>query len=99
MSSSPAHADSSVADFYRGKTVYMVIGSASGGGFDAYARMIAPYMTKYLPGQPTIVPQNLAGGGGYSAGYRVAVSSPQDGTFIGAVHPTTIVDPILGDSR
>jgi tripartite-type tricarboxylate transporter receptor subunit TctC len=95
----PARADSNVADFYRGKTVTMVIGSASGGGFDAYARIIAPYMTKYLPGQPTVVPQNLAGGGGYSAGYRVAVSAPQDGTFIAAVHPTTIVDPILGDSR
>jgi tripartite-type tricarboxylate transporter receptor subunit TctC len=77
----------------------MIIGSASGGGFDAYARLIGRYMTKYLPGNPVIIPQNLPGGGGFAAGHRVAVSGPQDGTQIGAIHPTTIVDPVLGDLR
>lgn len=91
--------DAKVADFYRGKTIYMVIGSATGGGFDAYARIIGRYLPRYLPGHPSVVPQNLPGGGGFSAGYRVAVTAPQDGTFIGAIHPTTIVDPILGDPR
>src|SRR5215510_7910171 len=92
-------AEESVADFYRGKSINMVIGSASGGGFDAYARIIGRYMTKYLPGRPAVVPQNLIGSGGFAAGYRVAVTAPQDGTHIGAVHPTTIVDPVLGDPR
>jgi tripartite-type tricarboxylate transporter receptor subunit TctC len=94
-----ASANDAIADFYRGKTVSMVIGSASGGGFDAYARIIGRYMTKYLPGNPTVIPQNLPGSGGFAAGYRVAVAAPQDGTHIGAVHPTTIVDPVLGDPR
>ena len=48
-------AEESVADFYRGKTVNMVIGSASGGGFDAYARIIGRYMSKYVPGRPAVV--------------------------------------------
>jgi tripartite-type tricarboxylate transporter receptor subunit TctC len=88
-----------VADFYRGNTVYMVIGSASGGGFDAYARIIGKYMTRYIPGNPIVVPQNMPGVGGFAAGARVAVTAPQDGTYIGAIHPTTIVDPVLGDPR
>jgi tripartite-type tricarboxylate transporter receptor subunit TctC len=95
----PASAQSTVADFYRGKTLSMVIGSATGGGFDAYARLIGRYMTKHLPGNPAFVPQNLPGSGGFNAGYRVAVQAPQDGTHVGAVHPTTIVDPVLGDPR
>lgn len=89
--------DASVADFYRGNTVYMVIGSASGGGFDTYARIVSRYMTKYLPGNPNFVPQNQPGAGGLTAGNRVVVTSPQDGTFVGAVHPTTIVSHILGE--
>jgi tripartite-type tricarboxylate transporter receptor subunit TctC len=86
-----------VEDFYRGNTVFMIVGSAPGGGFDFYARTIAKYLTKYIPGAPLVMPQNMPGGGGISAGSRVAVTAPQDGTFIGAIHPTTIVDPILGD--
>src|SRR4051812_9652809 len=74
-----ASAENGIADFYRGKTVNMVIGSASGGGFDAYARIIGRFMTKHLPGNPVIVPQNLPGSGGFAAGYRVAVAAPQDG--------------------
>lgn len=86
-----------VADFYRDNTIFMVIGSASGGGFDYYARTIAKYMSGHMPGKPTIIPQNLPGSGGIAAGSRVAVTAPQDGTYIGAIHPTTIVDPVLGD--
>ncbi len=86
-----------VADFYRDNTIFMVIGSASGGGFDYYARTIAKYMTSHMPGKPSVVPQNLPGSGGIAAGSRVAVTAPQDGTYIGAIHPTTIVDPVLGD--
>ena len=83
--SDPAAAKMTVADFYRGKTVNMVIGSTTGGGFDAYARIIGRYMTKYLPGKPAFVPQNLVGGGGFAAGHRVAAAAPHG---ISAHHPT-----------
>src|SRR5262249_60973802 len=85
-----ASAESGVADFYRGKTLNMVIGSATGGGFDAYARLIGRYMAKHLPGNPMVVPQNVPGSGGFAAGYRVAVTAPQDRTHIGAGPPTAI---------
>lgn len=92
-----AWAQTSVADFYKGNTVYMIIGSASGGGFDFYARVISRFMQKHLPGNPTFVSQNMPGAGGLTAGTRVAVTAPQDGTYIGAIHPTTIVSPVLGE--
>lgn len=95
--SSGPPASKAVEDFYRGNTVFMIVGSAPGGGFDFYARTIAKYLTKYIPGSPVVMPQNMPGGGGISAGSRVAVTAPQDGTYIGAIHPTTIVDPVLGD--
>lgn len=87
----------SVADFYKGNTVYMIIGSAAGGGFDFYARAISRFMSKHLPGNPTFVSQNMPGAGGLTAGTRVAVTAPQDGTYIGAIHPSTIVSPVLGE--
>jgi tripartite-type tricarboxylate transporter receptor subunit TctC len=89
--------DSKVVDFYKGNTVYMMIGSATGGGFDFFGRTVGKYMAKYIPGNPTVVPQNLPGAGGYTAAAKVAVNSPQDGSYIGGIHPTVIVDPVLGD--
>ncbi|HEY4135827.1 MAG TPA: hypothetical protein VGO34_11495 [Alphaproteobacteria bacterium] len=89
--------DQKVADFYKGKTVYMIIGSGPGGSFDLYGRTIGKYMAKYIPGNPTVVPQNLPGAGGYTAGNRVSVTAAQDGTSIGAIQPAVIMDPVLGD--
>ena len=74
-----------------------MIGSAVGGGFDFYGRAVGRYMSKYLPGNPTVVPQNLPGAGSFNAAARVAITAPQDGTYIGAIQPTAILDPVLGD--
>lgn len=86
-----------VADFYKGNTVYVIIGSGAGGSFDLYGRTVGKYMAKYIPGNPTVVPQNLPGAGGYTAGNRVSVTAAQDGTSIGAIQPAVIMDPVLGD--
>jgi len=86
-----------VADFYRGNTVYVIIGSGPGGSFDIYGRTVGKYMAKYIPGNPTVVPQNLPGAGSYTAGARVSVTAPQDGTSIGAIQPGVIMEPVLGD--
>src|SRR5437868_15391240 len=51
----------SVADFYRGKTVRMVIGYGPGGGYDLYGRLAAEFLGRHIPGNPTIVPQNMPG--------------------------------------
>lgn len=89
--------DKKVADFYKGNTVYVIIGSGAGGSFDLIGRTVGKYMAKYIPGNPTVVPQNLPGAGGYTAGARVSVTAVQDGTSIGAIQPAVIMDPVLGD--
>ncbi len=93
----PAAAQDAIAQFYKGKTVYVVIGSAAGGGFDTYGRLVARHIGKHIPGAPVVVPQNLPGAGGSAAANHVATVAAQDGTFIGAVHPAVIMDPVLGD--
>src|ERR687889_613636 len=62
-SGAPAKADP-VADFYHGKTVNVLIGVAPGGEYDLHARLVARYIGKYIPGNPTVVPQNMTGAGG-----------------------------------
>ncbi len=89
--------DKSVADFYKGNTVYVVIGSPPGGGFDFFGRTVGKYMAKYIPGNPTVVPQNLPGAASLNAASRVAVTAPQDGTYIGAIQPGVILEPLIGD--
>src|SRR5262245_9770368 len=59
----PAHAQS-VADFYKGKNITQAISFPPGGGYDLYARILARHMGKHIPGNPTIVPQNMPGAGG-----------------------------------
>jgi tripartite-type tricarboxylate transporter receptor subunit TctC len=96
-SASFAQAQEALAQVYKGKTVYVVIGSAAGGGFDTYGRLIARHIGKHIPGNPNVVPQNMPGAGGSAAATHVATVAAQDGTYIGAVHPAVIMDPVLGD--
>ena len=82
--SAPATAQTSgaVADFYRGKTMAMIIPSSPGGDYDLRARMVAQYMSRYIPGNPTIVPRNMPGGGGITAANWLHVQAPRDGTAL-----------------
>src|SRR5262249_24415704 len=59
----PARAADAVADFYTGKTVRVLVGFAPGGGYDLYARTLARYLGKYIPGEPTVLVQNMPGAG------------------------------------
>jgi tripartite-type tricarboxylate transporter receptor subunit TctC len=72
----------SVADFYRGKTITMLIGTSPGNDYDFRARLISRYLGKYIPGEPTIVPRNMPGGGGVQAANWVAKLAPRDGTVL-----------------
>jgi tripartite-type tricarboxylate transporter receptor subunit TctC len=94
---SPAQADP-VADFYRGKTVQILIGVNVGGGYDMEARLVARFIGKYIPGNPTVVAQNMIGAGGIKmANYLYAVA-PQDGTAIGMFPNTLIAAQAVGIS-
>jgi tripartite-type tricarboxylate transporter receptor subunit TctC len=69
-----------VEEFYRGKTLNMVIGVSVGGDYDRRARLIARHMGRHIPGRPTIVANNMTGGGGLVAANWLANVAPQDGT-------------------
>ena len=62
LSAVPAQAEP-VADFYRGKTLRMLIGYGPGGGYDIYGRLVAEFLPRHLPGNPTIIAQNMPGAG------------------------------------
>ena len=82
LAASDARADA-VADFYRGKLIKVVVGFASGGGYDVYARLLARHLGKYIPGNPGLVVQNMVGAGGLRAANFVYSAAPKDGTTIG----------------
>src|SRR4051794_7641036 len=65
-----------VEQFYRGKKISIVIGSSAGGGYDVYARLIAQYFSKYVPGAPQVVPSNMPGAGSNVAAAFIAASAP-----------------------
>jgi tripartite-type tricarboxylate transporter receptor subunit TctC len=78
-----AKAQDQDAAFYKGKQLKFVIGSAAGGGYDTYGRLLAELLPRHLPGHPTLVPQNMPGASGIrSANYLYEVA-PRDGTVIG----------------
>lgn len=94
----PASAQDSVESFYRGKQINIVVGSSAGGGYDAYARLLARHFGDRIPGRPTIVVQNMSGAGSNrAAGYIYSVA-PKDGTAIGAIFPGAVLQPLLGEA-
>jgi tripartite-type tricarboxylate transporter receptor subunit TctC len=93
--SQPARADD-IADFYKGKTMTMVVGSDPGGGYDIYARILARHLGKYIPGNPTFIVQNRSGAGSVTATNYVYSVAPQDGTVILAPNRTAPFVQILG---
>jgi tripartite-type tricarboxylate transporter receptor subunit TctC len=93
-----AKAQNAVADFYRGKTVTIVIGSTPGGGYDTYARLIARHIGKFIPGNPAVVPSNMPGAGSNVAAAAVYNTMPKDGTHIGAIYASAMLEPLLGDA-
>lgn len=72
-----------VASFYKGKTISVVIGFSAGGGYDLYARVVAKYLGKHIPGEPTVIAQNMPGAGSLRAAMYLYSVAPKDGTAIG----------------
>lgn len=85
-----------VEEFYRGKQIRVIVGSAEGAGFDTYARLLGNFMGRFIPGNPTFIVQNMPGAGGVTAANYVYNIAPKDGTVMGAVHRTTAQAQIMG---
>jgi tripartite-type tricarboxylate transporter receptor subunit TctC len=79
----PAHAQDDVAAFYRGKQVRLVVGTAPGGGYDLFARIVARHIAAHIPGQPTVIVQNQPAAGGLVMTNQLYAQGPKDGTTIG----------------
>jgi tripartite-type tricarboxylate transporter receptor subunit TctC len=95
LSSHPATADT-VADFYRGKSISLYVSFPPGGGYDIYARVLAPHFTRHIPGNPTIVIKNMEGGSGVKAASYITALTPQDGTSLGLFLDTLTLGKVLG---
>jgi tripartite-type tricarboxylate transporter receptor subunit TctC len=92
----PLGAVSDAADFYKDRMIIFIIGSAPGGGYDAYSRLVAGHLARHLAGQPTIIPQNLPGAGSIRAANYLYNIAPKDGTAIGMVDEAIFLNQILG---
>jgi tripartite-type tricarboxylate transporter receptor subunit TctC len=93
--SAPAAADP-VADFYTGKQIKFIIRSGVGGSYDSYSRLLGRHIGRHIPGNPSVVPINMPGGGGIRSANYVAKVAPQDGTILTIVSQGLVVDQALG---
>ena len=78
------------------REVKIIVGSGVGGGYDAYARLAAPFLSKYLPGSPPVIVQNMPGGGGLKLANYMAQLAPRDGGTIAITNRNLIAAPLLG---
>jgi tripartite-type tricarboxylate transporter receptor subunit TctC len=98
MPASAAPAQDAVAQFYRGKQINLIIGTSAGGGYDTYARLLARRFGNYIPGNPSVVPQNMPGAGSNKAAGFIYSIAPKDGTAVGAIFSGAILQPLIGDT-
>jgi tripartite-type tricarboxylate transporter receptor subunit TctC len=98
LASSAATAQSA-ADYYKGKTVGINIGYGAGGGYDTYGRVLARHFGRHIPGNPNVVPKNMPGAGALKAANYIYNSAPKDGTELGLVASSTLMEPLLGSDQ
>src|SRR5258708_6878533 len=92
----PSATAAGVEDFYKGRSVNLIIGYSVGGGYDLYARVLARHLGRHIPGNPTIVPQNMPGAGSLKAIIYLYSVAPKDGSVIGTFGRTVPSAPLLG---
>src|SRR5918998_1515249 len=83
-------------EFYKGKTVEVLVGFSPGGGYDIYARALAQFLPKHLPGQPTVIVKNMPGAGSITLVNYLLNIAPKDGTVFGSFDQSLIVAPLFG---
>ena len=91
----PAPAQS-VEEFYKGKNLSLIIPNAPGGSFDLYARLVAAHLGQFLPGHPSIIPQNMPGAAGMQAANYLADLALKDGSVLAVLVPNITLAQVLG---
>lgn len=87
-----------IADFYKGRTVSIVIGHEVGTGFDIYGRLLARHISRHVPGSPNVVVQNMVGASGITAANWLYNVAPKDGTVLATFVHTVPFEPLFGNS-
>ena len=98
FASTNAHAGAapSPAEFYKGRTIALIIGYAPGGGYDLYGRVLSQHMSRHIPGNPRIIPQNMPGAGSLKAANYVFSVGRKDGTVIGTFARSMAISQLIG---
>ena len=90
--------EKAVANFYRGKTVTIVVGHSAGGGFDRYGRAIARHLGKYIPGNPAVLVNNMVGAGTMVSANYTYNQAPKDGTVVNSFDGGLLPSQLYGSS-
>src|SRR3569833_171669 len=90
-----AHAETP-EQFYKGKSLPILVGVAPGGSIDLYCRLAARHLGNHFPGQPSVIVKNMSGAGGLTALNYLAQVAPRDGTVLDVVPPTLALVQVLG---
>jgi tripartite-type tricarboxylate transporter receptor subunit TctC len=94
LGAAPTHAQTP-EEFYKGRTITLIIGSGAGAGYDVYGRLLARHITRHIPGQPRIVVQNMPGAGGIKAANHLATIAVRDGSLFSDTYSTMPLYPML----
>lgn len=88
-----------VADFYKGKTFTILVGQEPGTGFDIYSRVLSRHLHRYIPGNPSVVVQNMPGASGVNAWNWLYNIAPKDGTLMGTASQNVVLEPLMGNAQ
>src|SRR3954449_5974651 len=83
-------------EFYRGKSITLLVGGTAGGGVDISARILARHLGKHLPCQPSVIPQVMPGAGGIRAIDHLNSAAARDGTVLALPPPGPLLEPLIG---
>lgn len=93
-----AETKDSVAQFYHGKNLLLIVGSVAGGGYDVYARLLARHFDRHVPGHPAMIVQNMMGASSLTMTNHLYNSAARDGTVIGASNRDVFLEPLFGNA-
>lgn len=96
LTANAAPAQNDAASFYDGKTVTIYVGFSPGGGYDLYGRLAAEFLGKHIPGNPTVIVENMPGAGGRRAAQFLYQAAPQDGTALAVIVQSIALDSATG---
>src|SRR5436853_2329745 len=99
MMSAPAAPKANAQDSFAGKTIRLLIGTGPGGGYDTYGRLVARHIGRHIPGNPSVVPQNMPGAASLALTNFLYNQAPRDGTAIGIINQAMPTEQYLIDQN